>query len=306
MTRRTLPLLCALVLAFTGQSPVTGSAPPPAQILTRALERLRSYPVPSYVVWTNFWFIARTAPELVTSTTGGWTDKRSTWRRSERFAERTSDGLQNVTWSIPVKSGALPDAHFSSVFEGPLAWTLLPRVTAPAANASPMRPDIAGLKTIATVTAYAKPAYAVDVLGTEAIDGHAAYHLRLRPLADPRQHNLRGLWIDVDTFDIRKAHFAGSYPALVPYGTPPLVPSDITADFKPILTYWIVYRLAWTYDYDGSHFAFDTHIGEIAFPRALPDWLFDAAAYAQHQKAKEPDVLYQVLQTVPQPMPSWY
>jgi len=260
--------------------------------------------MPNYVVWTNSWFIARTAPQLVTSTTGGWTDKRSTWRRSERFAERTSDGLQNVTWSVPAKSGPLPDAHFSSVFEGPLAWTLLP--SARSSIASPMRPDIAGLKTIATVTAYAQPAYALELAATETVDGHPAYHVRLRPLGDPQRHNLRDLWIDVETFDIRRAHFVGSYPALVPYGSSPLVPSDITADFEPILTYWIVHRLVWTYDYDGSHFAFDTYIGEIAFPNALPGWLFEASAYAQHQKAKEPDVLYQVLQTVPQPMPSWY
>lgn len=296
MSVRALPLLCAVLLFLTGQSPATSSAPPPAQILARALEKLRSYPVPNYVVWTNYWFVARTAPQLVQSTTGGWTDKRSTWRRSERFAERTSDGLQNVTWSIPSRSGPLPDAHFSSVFEGPFAWTLRPSATAQSAKPSPMRPDLAGLKTIATVTAYAKPAYAIESVGIETVNGHSAYHLRLRPLAQPQRHNLRDLWIDPQTFDIWKAHFVGNYPALVPYGTPPLVPSDVTADFRPTLSYWIVYRLTWNYDYDGSHFGFDTHVGEIAFPRVLPDWLFDAAAYAQHQKAKEPDILYQILQ----------
>lgn len=306
MTIRAFLLTCAVVPFLTAQSPATSPAPPPVQILSRALEKLRSYPVPSYAVWTNDWFIARTASQLVKSTTGGWTDKRSRWRRSERFAERTSDGLQNVTWSIPARSGPLPDAHFSSVFEGPFAWTLHSNATAQSAVPSPMRPDIAGLKTIATVTAYAKPAYALDVIGIEAVDGRNAYHLRLRPLDAPQRHNLRDLWVDVATFDVWKAHFVGSYPALVPYGTPPLVPSDITAYFRPIPPYWIVYRLAWSYDYDGSQFGFDTHVGEIAFPNALPDWLFESAAYAEHEKAKEHDILYDILQNVPQPMPSFY
>ena len=302
-----LPLLvCALVLSLTGQVPPTTSAPSPKIILSRALERLRSYPIPNYVVWTNYWFIARTAPQLVNSTNGGWADKTSRWHRAERFAERTSDGLQNVTWSIPTHDGPLPDAHFSSVFEGPFAWTLRPLVTTQAATPSPMHPDISGLKTIASVSAYAQPAYNVDQVGVEVIDGHSAYHLQLRPLTEPQRHNLRDLWVDVSTFDIWQAHFIGTYPALVPYGSPPLVPSDITTYFKQTLEYWTVYRLAWTYDYDGSHFAFDTHIGEIAFPGSLPDWLFDSTAYVEHEKAKEPDILYRMLNGVPMPSPSWY
>lgn len=298
-------VLAALAALLTAQAPTTAPAPSPQQILSRALHKLSSYPVPEYVVWTNSWSIKRTAPELVNSTTGGWTERTSVFHRTERFAERTSDGLQNVTWSIPERAGPLPDAHFSSVFEGPFAWTLRPPGAEQRATPSPMQPDISGLKTIANVTAYAQPAYALDLTGIEAVDGHDAYHLRLRPLSDPERHNLRDLWVDTGTFDVWKAHFAGKYPALVPYGNSPLVPSDITAVFKPMLPYWIVYGLEWSYDYDGSHLEFATNIGAIAFPNVLPDWLFDSAAYARHEKAKEPDILYQVLQNAPMPTPSW-
>lgn len=303
---RSLPVTWVLVALLTGQSPSSASPPPPKQILSLALKRLSSYPVPNFAVWTNYWSIARTARQLATSTTGGWSDKTWRWHRAERFAERTSDGLQNVTWSIPTSGEHLPDAHFSSVFEGPFAWTLRPPDTLQAATLSPMHADISGLKTIASVSVYANPAYDISLVGTELIDGNSAYHLQLRPLSDPERHNLRDLWVDVNTFDIWKAHFIGTYPALVPYGTPPLVPCDITAYFRESLAYWTAYRLSWTYDYDGSRFAFDTHIGEIAFPNSLPDWLFDPAAYAQHEKAKEPDILYTILMGVPMPMPSWY
>lgn len=92
----------------------------------------------------------------------------------------------------------------------------------------------------------------------------------------------------------------------MPYGTPPLVPSNVTAYFRQTLAYWTVYRLAWSYDYDGSHFAFDTHIGEIAFPGSLPDWLFDETEHAHYQKAQAFDILYNILNGVPMPSPSWY
>ena len=204
------------------------------QILSRALERLRSYPVPDYAVWTSYWEINRGVDAT-------W----STWRLAERFAERTSDGLQNVVESVPRRGAQLPDANVSSVFEGPFAWSLRSTVTVQQASG-----------------------------------------------------------VDVETFDLWEAHFAGKYPALVPYGTSPLVPSDITVFFKRTLGYQIAYRLAWHYKFDGSYFAFRTSIIEIAFPDALPDWLFNSAAYARHEKAKEPDILYQVLQAVPTPAPS--
>lgn len=195
-------LMCASVLFLAVQSPPTTTTPAAKQILSIALERLRSYPEPAFAVWTDYWFISRTAPQLVTSTTGGWSNKTSTWHRAERFALRTSDGLQNVTWSIPARYGPLPDAHFSSVFEGPFAWSLRAPATLQAATPSPMHPDLAGLKTIASVVAYAQPIYSLALLGTETVDGHSAYHLQLHPLTDPERHNLRDLWVDVDTFDI--------------------------------------------------------------------------------------------------------
>jgi hypothetical protein len=288
-------MVCAVVLFLTAQSPVPSAVPSPApspmQILSRALERLRSSPVPNYAVWTSFWVINR--------------GDGSRWRLAERFAERNLDGLQNVVGSVPRRGTQLPDAQISSVFEGPFAWTLHPGVTLQPASATPMQPDVSGLKTIASVTAYAPPAYAVELMDVpETVGGHSVYHLRLRPLGDPERHNLRDLWVDVQTFDLWAAHLVGKYPALVPYGTSPLVQSDITVSFKHILTYQIAYRLAWHYNFDGSYFAFNTSIIEIAFPSTLPDWLFDSTAYARHEKAKEPDILYQVLQAVPTPIPS--
>jgi hypothetical protein len=199
---RMLPVICAVVLFLTAQSPATILAPSPTpspmQILSRALERLRSSPVSNYAVWTSYWVINRE---------GDGTSSR--WRLAERFAERTSDGVQNVVESVPRSGVQLPDANISSVFEGPFAWTLRPTTTVQTMPA-PMQPDVSGLKTIASVTAYAPPAYAVDLMGIiKTQDGHDVYHLRLRPLAEPERHNLRDLWVDVETFDLWEAHLVG-------------------------------------------------------------------------------------------------
>jgi hypothetical protein len=216
---------------------------------------------------------------------------------AERRAAHTSVGIENVVrFRPPMKGGPLPNADIWPVFQGPFAWTLLPAAPRQTGGAS-MQPDVSALRVIANVAAFARPDYAIDLVGIETVDDHSTYHLRLRPLTDPAKHNLRDLWVDVTTYDLWKAHYIGTYGGYGLYASDGLSQSDVTAYFKPVLKYWIVSHMVWTYDYKG-HIDYDTSTVEIAFPSALPDWLFDADAYAQHQKAKEPDILYQVLRSV--------
>lgn len=56
-----------------------------------------------------------------------------------------------------------------------------------------------GLQEIATVYAH-KRDYAITLLGTESIDGHACYHLGLTPTRDPGRYRIRQAWIDEQTF----------------------------------------------------------------------------------------------------------
>lgn len=60
------------------------------------------------------------------------------------------------------------------------------------------RPSPTGLPEIADVHAVARD-YDITLAGVESIDGHADYHLKLRPLRAPKRYRLRDLWIDERT-----------------------------------------------------------------------------------------------------------
>jgi hypothetical protein len=77
--------------------------------------------------------------------------------------------------------------------------------------------------------------------------------------------------------------------------------------FKPIAEYWLVSETVFTYRAhpNSDFYIFDVEIATIAFPKALPDWLFDAAQYKQHKDAGEPDIVQKILETPPlSPIPN--
>jgi hypothetical protein len=165
-------------------------------------------------------------------------------------------------------------------------------VRVPPPNSVSMQPDVSGLRTIATVVSVAALPYAAKLLGIESVEGHATYHVQLQPLSDPRVHNLRDLWIDTQTYDLRKAHFTGMYRP-TQYDVPSH--TDATVYFREVLGCWVVTRAIWTYLGSDAFFTYDVQNDEIALPAALPDWLFDAGAYRRHEMAGEPDYLGIVL-----------
>lgn len=55
------------------------------------------------------------------------------------------------------------------------------------------------LQEIATVYAQNRE-YSITLLGNDTIDGHACYHLGLKPLRDPGKNRIREAWIDQTTF----------------------------------------------------------------------------------------------------------
>jgi hypothetical protein len=279
-------LLAAVLLmaqVFTA-SPVPSATPNASlhEIFDMTFRRLQSYPVPPYAIWTATWHVQRT--------TLGYDAQESSDTEAHRYAVRLSDGMENE--SNPIPSGKLPPALILPEFLGPFAWTLRSSVRVPPPNSVSMRPDISGLRTIATVVAVAALPYTAKLLGIESVEGHATYHVQLQPLGDPRVHNLRDLWIDTQTYDLRKAHFTGVYrPTLsdVPSHT------DATVYFREVLNCWVVTRAIWTYLASDALFTFDVQNDEIALPATLPDWLFDAGAYRRHEMAGEPDYLGIVL-----------
>ena len=262
------------------------ATPPSAQtIFEDSFRRLQSYPVPPYAVWTTTWHI--TADPM------GYYTGETTSAESHRYAVRRSDGMGNV--SDQPSNGKLPPALILPEFLGPFAWRLRTSVRPPSRSgqAVDMQPDVAGLATIAHVEAVAKPAYAIGrdplaPLPQETIDGRPVYHVRLMPLGRPQQHNLRDLWIDVQTRDIVRAHFVGTY---APVPKAPISDTDVTVSFRNVLGCWVVTEAAWTYDDPPVSYKFDVINDELALPARLPDWLFDAMAYRAREAAGEPDYL---------------
>jgi hypothetical protein len=255
---------------------------PSQRIFDTAFRRLQSYPVPPYAIWTDTWRTHETPMGYYTGT--------SSSIETHRYAVRLSDGMENV--SDPIPSGKLPPAMILPEFLGPFAWTMRSSVhVAPTGGSSTMLPDLSGLKTIATVVATAQAPYAIGSAGSppiQDVEGHAAYHLELRPRSDPQRHNLRDLWVDMQTYDLWKAHFVGTY---APTPKAPVSPTDVTVYFRNVLGCWVVTRAIWTYQDPPVSFEFDVQSDEIGLPSVLPDWLFDVAAYRKHQLAGEPDYI---------------
>jgi hypothetical protein len=198
-----------------------------------------------------------------------------------RYAIRESDSLENA--ASPQTEEWLPRAGIGYYEYLGLFATIL-RPPTPIASASP--DTTSGLKVIAVVEA-TREDYRIDLIDTEKIDGHLTDHLRLTPLGDSVRYNLRDLWVDTQSFDLRKARFIIEHHP----GYPNWNGAAMTVDFGPALQYWIVMHSNWFASGPyGSHM-FDVTTLRVALPPALPDWLFDQSAYDRHQKAGEPDLL---------------
>lgn len=276
-------LITALLFTCAATPANNDGGPTPEKLFAEAFAKLRSYPVAPYAIYSTFWNISQTD-----TASGGQT---VSYTAVHRYAVRMADGVENIM--LKRSEGHLPTAAMGHQFVGPFAWSLLG--SRRSQGASPMSPDLeSGLRVIATVAAVAKPPYSITIAGIETVDGHEAYHLKLRPESDPQRHNLRDLWVDRETFDLREAHYVGSY---TPDNIEPSSPSDISVYFEPVGQYWIAMRDVWTFrEFDkGIYNLSDAKITSIAFLRSLPDWIFDANAYEKHRAAKEPDCLRIIL-----------
>jgi hypothetical protein len=204
------------------QEPGTANGRDPEAIFLRCLQRLSSYSVANYAVYSTTWNVSVTRPEGTTS-----------YQTHNQYAIRTSDNVENATGDEPLREasrkpsqGTLPAARIMPVFVGPFAWSIRAAAARSTPAPMPMQPDLSNpLKTIASVVAKPGPAYKVDLVGTEEIAGHLSYHLVFHPLYDEVRHNLRDLWIDVGSYDLWKAHYLGAY---APSMSGHLSPSDVT------------------------------------------------------------------------------
>lgn len=275
----------AVAALLIGQATPAPHPSPSAQTIFRsAFQRLQSYPISPYVVYTVRWHVTKTS---------NWIGSASTYDNDEdyveRYAWRASDGTENFSNTAPHRG--LPFARIVHQFLGPFAWSLR-TVRTPAPSSPGLQPDIDGLKTIAVAVAVAKPIYTMNVIGIEYVDGHRTYHLALHPTIEPVKHNLRDLWIDTQTYDLWKARFTGFYANS---------PTTVTTTLRNVAGYHVVAQAQWSFTSFGTSVDCDTETAEMVFPGSLPGWLFDTAAYERQQKSGAPDVVGEILQAAAAP-----
>jgi len=250
---------------------VTATPPATQAIVEEAYDRLRSYGTPPYVVYL--------------------TDENGD---IHRIAFRASDEMMND--SEYLREATLPLANIYRAFVGPLSITVhqavVPSTPNPSAapSSSPAQEEsslVSDLKTIAVVSARAKPIYTVTDKGIDTIDGHSDYHLALSPTLDPNHFALRDLWIDTTTHDVRRADYVTVDPNF------PDATVYLTVNFEQVGPYWIAARWVAIYHMlgPGEPFYRELKVVKMRFPSTLPGWLWDERAYEAHRRARDLDPL---------------
>lgn len=91
---------------------------------------------------------------------------------------------------------------------------LVEQIRAQYRDPSPQKVDTlaqkSGLKTIAIVSTSAH-AYRISLVGIEPDGSGRDYHLSLQPVHDPLKYRLRDLWVDTQTYDVRRLRVGANF-----------------------------------------------------------------------------------------------
>jgi len=108
-----------------------------------------------------------------------------------------------------------------------------------------------------------------------------AYHVRVMPLRDPRRNRVRELWVDRETYAIRKAIVTDRLYLL---GGPVYEQVD-TVTMGSAGGYPVITDIHARADFNGSSgdgLDVDYRFRDISFPASLPDWYFEPWTYGAH------------------------
>ncbi len=260
-------------------APSVEATPSALDIVAKAFERLGTYGEPPYVV-----YISRQAIEQEDS----MGRNPRTFDVLNRIAYQSDSETFNIV-NYPTQSAGLPDALiYAPPLVGPLAR---PVHAAALIRASSPSDDLnSTLKTIVTVVAHGKSHYNAHLVGIETAEHHRTSHVQLDPVGDAGRFSLRDIWVDVGTYDLRKAHYVVTNysPSIITFASER---DDITVYFVGAGPYWI----AASWEDHGLNTSGPTHIvtqnSTVTVPASLPDWLFDRKAYADRERANDPDFL---------------
>ncbi len=183
------------------------------------------------------------------------------------------DGTHETFFGYPFPSA--PDNNIL------LYATPAPVTTAPPPVGTPA-PGTTAAPLLSSQSVHGDRYYDVALAGIEAYQGHQVYHLKLRPLQDPKRHPWTDLWVDTRLYEVWRAH------ADAMGSSGPLVGRAVAdVEFAPYGNYWLVKQASADAQghiaifSDSGHYEY--YFSDFGFPNTLPDWYFDQKAYGEHR-----------------------
>lgn len=139
-------------------------------------------------------------------------------------------------------------------------------------------PAASTLPVIGSVTVSGEFDYRVESVTTEG----DRLHLKVAPTRDPDRNRLRELWVEKDTLELRKLVATDK---LFILGTRDVYGVTFTINMSSLEGVPVVTDIHGVVGdgYSGDGSTVDYTFSNVSFPKALPDWYFDAKTYAQHQ-----------------------
>jgi hypothetical protein len=256
----------ALLVALASPGPI----PSPVEIYRAALLRLTALPQPPFIDDTEHWVVTSLGREQIVT-------------EHDQRTLLDSGNRRECILTVPYTPQNEPT--FSPSYFAPDMWLIYrPNNAGLRPSNIGFNPDLSDLKTIANTATVAKPSYDIRLTGMDPISngGGNAYHLILRPLGDPKKHNLRELWVKTTTYDIMRAIADGDYRPSDQY----IVESSTVAeDFGPVGPFWLVIHRQWSYHDPMSRVAwnYDARVTKMSFPALIPAWYFERAQFDRHR-----------------------
>lgn len=266
--------LATLVLALATPAPTAAPAPTGQRILGLIRATFRSHrPPPPYVSYTLV--RAQNASNGYPDPVGSYTEH--IWcRTSDRaaLARRVyrDDARGDLTFERPAFNEARdPGPPTADVFEPAPAH---PQPVEFVPTPEPLPTQLTVIGGVSRTFEFDYDVQSMDVEGD-------TIHLLVYPKRDPERNRIREVWADKKTYELRK--LAATDKLFEERG--PVYPVGFTITMGVLDGYPVVTDLHGTvgggYSDDGK--VVDFHFKDIAFPKTLPAWYFDAHSYAHHQ-----------------------
>jgi hypothetical protein len=250
-------------------APAITATPPagltPEQMYLRAMRAMKAEAVPPYVQFREH-VQARNIRIACDEHGANLTLKHGDIERIALVSYRSEDAS---AVSVDLATGKRCD--FALLYPAGASLNSLETATPkPGSTAAPdAGQDESGLKIAAAVRVESARDYRVTFAGNELVDGHPAYHLQLAAYREPLKHPLTDLWIDQDTYLVRRARGEAAAHFVVGSGR-----FEATLTFDRIGGYWIVHSEDASAAANALLVHVRTHIladgSGFTFPDALP------------------------------------